>query len=477
MGLPSLASSLATRLATTGHALSDAEKVTGLATRLEQLSAKSTLTAAERAEKSELSKAVTELKEQGWLTKETRAAPDRNGSSFAEGKAKGKGSTVTGLIDAAQNWVDGATLAGGLAGAGLTATVAGAPAGVVTTLVADAAGLVNAGVDVVQAGVAAAQGDFAEAGTQLLEAGGRALGAIPYVGTALRGAKVAKAGVQVAEKVAVQVGEKAALKAGATAAKVSTEAVEAFVKDTAGHPALTDLAYTLGAKFKGATLHSIADASGVEQLTVLAEKIRKGDTAGTTLARYAKGEGGVNDFLHDVVGRFAKSSSTKLNASAIGELGESTVKLLGKPGAELAKSVDAALATGKLATKHLDAVRRGAELLDGTGNAVVRQGITNAMKTALESANPGKALQTLVDKATLIEKTAVKAGGGSTSLTTLLSQASHDTQQFRQTFETLLDSRISLEGLQRALTPERLAKMTDKAGFDQLVSEARRLSF
>jgi hypothetical protein len=310
-----------------------------------------------------------------------------------------------------------------------------------------------------------------------LQAGGRAIGAIPYIGTAIRGAKLAKAGVQAAELTEKAVATAAGRAAAGKAATLSEDAVKGFVKETADHPALTDLAYSLGGKFKGATLTTIADAKGVNQIAETAEKIRSGATAGTTLSRYKKGEEGVNDFLHDVSAKFAKSPGEKLTGEAVAQLGEDTGKLLGKAGAPLAESLGKALSTGKLATKDLETVRRAAATLDGTGNQVVRDGIGLAMKKALESGSPGKALAEVADKAALIEKTALREGSGATSMTTRLSQASPDALAFRQSFETLLDSRISTRGLTGALAkPELLSGLTSKAGLDKLVSEARRLS-
>jgi hypothetical protein len=452
-----------------GATLSDAEKAAQLAVRLEQLSAKPALTAAEKAEKAELRKAVGEIKQQGWVPKDVRRQPPRSTEQppAAESKAKKKeAAPATGVIDRIQNWVDDATLVGGIAGAGMTVSGVGAPVGVATTLVSDVAGLANAGIDVVQAGVAAAQGDFGEAGAQLLQAGGRALGAIPYVGTAMRTAKLAKGGVEVAAKVAADVAEKSAAKA----------TTEAFVKETADHPALTDLHWSLGKKFEGATLKSIADEKGVEQISAMAEKIRKGDTAGTTLSRYPKGDAGVNDFLQDVTAKFSKTPDVKLTAEAVGELGESTAKLLGKAGGPLTKAVDAALAKGSLRTKDLAQLRRASELLDGTTNPVIREGLTNALKAALDSKVPGKALETAIDKALLLEKTQVKAGTASSAFSVKLSSASQNAAEFREAYETLLDPRISVEGLQKALNPELLSNLTNKVGFDRLVSEARRAS-
>lgn len=452
-----------------GATLTDAEKAAQLAVRLEQLSAKPALTAAEKAEKAELSKAVGEIKQQGWVPKDVRRSPPRSSEPppAAESKAKKKeAAPATGVIDRIQNWVDDATLAGGIAGAGMTVSGIGAPAGVVTTLVSDVAGLANAGIDVVQAGVAAAQGDFGEAGAQLLQAGGRALGAIPYAGTALRVGKLAKGGAEVVAKVATDVAEKSAAKATA----------EAFVKQTTDHPALTDLHWSLGKKFEGATLETIAEPKAVEQIAAMAEKIRTGDTAGTTLSRYKKGDAGVNDFLQDVTAQFSKTPEAKLTAEAVGELGQSTAKLLGKPGAPLAQAVDAALANGSLRTKDLAQLRRASELLDGTQNPLIREGLTNALKAALESKVPGKALETAIDKALLLEKTQVKVGMGSQQFATQLSNATQNRVDFRQAYETLLDPRISVEGLKKALNPELLASMTNKAGFDRLVSEARRMS-
>jgi hypothetical protein len=472
--LPPFASAVAQKLLSSGGAkvLSEAQQATALATRLEQLGSKGALSAAEKAEHAELKKAVGELEASGWKPNESAAPRDANESGFDSKKPRAQG--AKNLIDGVQNWVDNATLAGGLAGAALTAGVVTAPAGVAATAVSDVAGLVNAGVDVVQAGVAAAQGDFKGAGEQLLQAGGRALGAIPYVGTALRSEKLAvKAGVEV-----VQVGEKVAAKAAAktATAELGEAAVKTFAKETAEHPAFTDLAWSLGSKFKGASLETIADAGATKQVAQLAERIRKGDVAGTTLARYKAGDAGVNDFLHDVAAKFSKAPGAKLSASSVAELGEDTVKLLGKPGAPLAEAVSKALSSGKLATKDLEVVRNAASVLDQTGNQVVRDGISAAMKKALEAGAPGKALADVVEKAKLLDKAAVKAGTGSSSLTTVLSGASKNAQDFKQTFETLLDARISPKGLQTALNPELLSQVTNKAGFDRLVSEARRMS-
>lgn len=142
----------------------------------------------------------------------------------AEPKAGWKPKTPSSkTVDKVQGWVDNATAAGGAAGFAMTATVVAAPVGIATSLLAEAATIANAGVDLVQAGKAALDGDKRETKKQLLEAGRRAISAIPLVGPAVAGGRMAaKLGVDVAEK-AEAVANKAADK---LAAQVSTVAVE-----------------------------------------------------------------------------------------------------------------------------------------------------------------------------------------------------------------------------------------------------------
>ncbi len=128
-------------------------------------------------------------------------------------------------IDKVQGWVDNATAAGGAAGFAMSATVVGAPAGIATSLLAEAATIANAGVDLVQAGKAALDGNKRETKKQLLEAGRRAISAIPLVGSAVAGGRIAsKLGIDVAEK-AEAVANKAADKLAAQVSSVAVDTV------------------------------------------------------------------------------------------------------------------------------------------------------------------------------------------------------------------------------------------------------------
>lgn len=329
--------------------------------------------------------------------------------------------TGVGIVDRAQDALDKWSLAVGLVSAGATFTPA-APAGIAGSATTDLVDLSSALVDATQALAAALRLDGPEAMKQLRDAIMRGASAVPGAGLAVQSGK------QVAR-----------------IANESVSSVDNMINSTVEHPAFRELKYTAG--IKNASLsHVVTNREAATKVTELANQIMRGDTAGSTLARFGGGPAGMNKFLHEICETFAERGAKALDVADINKMSESIDDLVG-PNHILGGA--ATMAIGRLATKDLDLVRESAKLVSDTSNPLIKSALGKAFNDALQSNQPAQELVNALEKAKQL------SSGGARVLSDVAARTrQHGTDApgvFTSTMNRLLEPDISPANLRQAL--------------------------